>query len=152
MSDPDPLPLDSPNWIPTPEAHRLLAQSLGNPHLAAKDLTVPVAKGDVPCMCRDISNTVPSGQDRKLMPLTFFEKYEFQFAPVINSNPATRALQVVERGDYLPPPYWSGRYFFFLWKPALQRIWPDIFCPPPAPDQPPPPPTSRGAGAHACNA
>ena len=36
-------PLDSPNWMPVAEAHRLLTDLLGNGYLAAKDLTAAVA-------------------------------------------------------------------------------------------------------------
>ena len=56
------LPLDSPNWMPVAEAHRLLTGLLGNGKLAAKDLTAAVAakRSDkrLPCMRRLIASEV----------------------------------------------------------------------------------------------
>ena len=57
--------LDSPNWMPAAEAHRMLAGSLGDPALAATDLTAAVAdkRSDkrLPCMRRAMSHRTGSG-------------------------------------------------------------------------------------------
>ena len=59
------LPLDSPNWMPAAEAHRMLTGLLGEPALAAKDLTAAVAdkRSDkrLPCMRRAMSHRTGSG-------------------------------------------------------------------------------------------
>ena len=59
------LSLDSPNWMPAAEAHRMLTGLLGDPDLAAKDLTAAVAdkRSDkrLPCMRRAMSHRTGSG-------------------------------------------------------------------------------------------
>ena len=53
--------LDSPNWMPAAEAHRMLTGLLGDPDLAAKDLTAAVADKRLPCMRRAMSHRTGSG-------------------------------------------------------------------------------------------
>src|SRR5262245_44615600 len=69
------LPLDSPNWMPVAEAHRLLTDLLGNGYLAAKDLTdaVSAERSDkrLPCMQRAIKSRFAPDQDREIVPLPF---------------------------------------------------------------------------------
>src|SRR5262249_39890472 len=70
------LPLDSPNWMPVAEAHRLLTGLLGTGYLAAKDLTAAVTakrsdKQHLPCMQRAIASHIAPDQDREIVPLSF---------------------------------------------------------------------------------
>jgi len=85
------LPLDSPNWMPAAEAHRLLTGFLDHPYLAAKDLTAAVAakRSDkrLPCMRRLI---FAPDQDRKIVPLSF------------HFDPVSEKLRVWERQDDAP--------------------------------------------------
>jgi hypothetical protein len=67
------LPPDSPNWMPAAEAHRLLTGLLGNPYLAAKDLTAAVADKRLPCMRRLTASEVAPDQDWKIVPLSFWK-------------------------------------------------------------------------------
>src|SRR5215510_15420119 len=75
------LPLDSLDWMPVAEAHRLLTGLLDNGKLAAKDLTAAVAakRSDkrLPCMQRAIPRHIAPDQDREIVPLSFWDKYEF---------------------------------------------------------------------------
>jgi hypothetical protein len=60
--------------MPAAEAHRLLTGLLGNPYLAAKDLTAAVAakRSDkrLPCMQRAIASRIAPDQDREIVPLS----------------------------------------------------------------------------------
>jgi len=64
------LPLDSPNWMPAAEAHRLLTGLRGNGYLAAKDLTAAVADKRLSCMRRAIASRIAPDQDREIVPLS----------------------------------------------------------------------------------
>ena len=68
-------PLNSLNWMPVAEAHRLLTGLLGNGYLAAKDLTdaVTAKRSDkrLPCMQRAIASRIAPDQDREIVPLLF---------------------------------------------------------------------------------
>jgi hypothetical protein len=80
------LLLDSRNWMPAAEAHRRLTGSVGDPDLAAKDLTAAVAdkRSDkrLSCMQRVIASHIAPDQDRKIVPLSFWDEYAFGFDPV----------------------------------------------------------------------
>jgi hypothetical protein len=52
----------------------------------------------------------------------------------------------VERGDYLSPPYWYGRYFFFLWRPELEKVWSGVFPAPTSMTEAAQPPQRRKPG------
>src|SRR5262249_1245374 len=73
------LSLDS--WMPAAEAHRMLTGLLGDPDLAAKDLTAAVAdkRSDkrLPCMQRATPRHIAPDQDREIVPLSFWKEYEF---------------------------------------------------------------------------
>jgi hypothetical protein len=118
------LPLDSSNWMPVAEPHRLLTVLRGNPCLAAKDLTAAVAaKGSakrLPCMQRAIASHIPPDQDREIVPLSFWDKYEFGFDPV-------NGLKVC-RKNYFPayPVEFRIPVAFFVWKPKFEKIWPAL--------------------------
>ena len=143
------LRLDSPNWMPVAEAHRLLTGLLGNGKLAAKDLTAAVAakRSDkrLPCMQRAIESEIAPDQDREIVPLSFWDKYEFICDPVIEK------LRVCKREAHiLTPVGLAGEDpAFFVWKPKFEKIWPGVAASAPARSSPAgieaPPPRPRGS-------
>lgn len=116
------LPLDSPNWMPAAEAHRMLTGSVGDSDLAAKDLTAAVAdkRSDkrLPCMQRAIASYVAPDQDREIVPLSFWDKHEFGFDPV------SEKLQILTKGLYAVE--FRFRAVFFVWKPQFEKISPAL--------------------------
>jgi len=142
------LSLDGPDWMPVAEAHRLLIGSLGNGKLAAKDLTAAVAakRSDkrLPCMQRAIESEIAPDQDREIVPLSFWDKYEFICDPVIEK------LRVCKREAHiLTPVGLAGEDpAFFVWKPKFEKIWPALAASAPARSSPAgieaPPPRRRG--------
>jgi len=124
------LPLDSPNWMPVAEPHRLLTGLLDNGKLAAKDLTAAVAakRSDkrLPCMQRAIASHIAPDQDREIVPLSFWDKYEFGFDPV-------SGLKVC-RKNYFPA--YAVEFpipvAFFVWRPKFEKIWPALAASAPA--------------------
>ena len=132
-------PLDSPNWMPIAEAHRLLCGLTGNRHMAAKDLTdAMMAEEDdkrVPAMRRCFVpgyRSPPAGAvllepDGELLPREYWTEHQLQSW--------TDATFVTERSN--TPASIKG-YAYFVWKPALARRWPAAFAPTPSPPATPP--------------
>ena len=118
------LSLDSPNWMPAAEAHRMLTGLLGDPDLAAKDLTAAVAdkRSDkrLPCMQRVIASHIAPDQDRKIVPLSFWDEYAFGFDPV------SEKLQILAKGLAVE---FRLRVVFFVCKPKFEKIWPKLAAP-----------------------
>ena len=118
------LSLDSPNWMPAAEAHRMLTGLLGDPDLAAKDLTAAVAdkRSDkrLPCMQRVIASHIAPDQDRKIVPLSFWDEYAFGF------DPASEKLQILAKGLAVE---FRLRVAFFVCKPKFEKIWPKLAAP-----------------------
>jgi hypothetical protein len=124
------LPLDSPGWIPIAEAHRAVLPLMGSRDLAAQDLSEVVADGSVPCMRRRLGHG--EGPERELVPLPFWKEYWFMHWLDVG-------LQVMNRpAGRGPSSIATYRGFaFFVWKPALARIWPAAFAPAIAAPSPP---------------
>jgi len=143
------LPLDSPNWMPLPDAHRLLCPLLGDRHLAAKDLTDAQADGRVRSMRRCFvygvwrewekgrvvdqargyregkvvsEERVLIGPERELLRREHWTEHELQSW--------SDATFVTRRSN--TPASIKG-YVYFVWKPDLEKIWPAVFAPAPAP-------------------
>ena len=158
------FPLHSPNWMPAAEAHRMLTGLLGDPDLAAKDLTAAVAdkRSDkrLPCMQRAIASRIAPDQDREIVPLSI--RFDFDHeklrvwvwkddAPVYYRGPAD-AAPVFGPADAAPLGAWV--YFdaadaaFFVWRPTFEKIWPALAASAPARSSPAgieaPPPRRRG--------
>ena len=114
------LSLDSPNWMPAAEAHRMLTGLLGDPDLAAKDLTAAVADKRLPCMRRAIASHIAPDQDREIVPLSFWDEYEFGFDPV------SEKLQIGAKGLAVE---FRLRVAFFVCKPKFEKIWPKLAAP-----------------------
>jgi hypothetical protein len=112
-------PLDGPNWMPAAEAHRMLTSLRGDPDLAAKDLTAAVADKRsakrLPCMQRAIARHIAPDQDREIVPLSFWEEYEFGFDPV------SEKLQIWPKGLAVE---FRFRVAFLVWK--AEKIWPAL--------------------------
>jgi hypothetical protein len=113
------LPLD--DWMPAGKAHRMLTGLLGDPDLAAKDLTAAVAdkRSDkrLPCMQRAIASHIPPDQDWEIVPLSFWVQYAFGFDPV------SEKLQILAKG--LAVEFAAG-VVFFVCKPKFEKIWPKL--------------------------
>jgi hypothetical protein len=115
------FPLHSPNWIPIVNAHQSLCGLTGNRQLAAKDLTNALADGDVPSMrrCFSGSRSPPVGAvllepDGELLPAAYWTEHQvhswsWEVVPSRGSFPITG-------------------YAYFVWKPALAKIWPAAFA------------------------
>ena len=141
------LPLKSPNWMPAAEAHRMLTGSLGNGKLAAKDFTAAVAakRSDkrLPCMQRAIPSHIAPDQDREIVPLSFWDKYEFGFDQV-------NGLKVCRKNRFPAYPVdFPIPVAFFVWKPKFEKIWPELTASVPARSSTAgieaPPPRPRGS-------
>jgi hypothetical protein len=141
------LPFDSPNWMPVAEAHRRLTDLLDNGDLAAKDLTAAVAakRSDkrLPCMQRAIPRHIAPDQDREIVPLSFWDKYEFGLD-------VSGRLEILRKNHF--PPYAVEFPFpvaFFVWRPKFEKIWPGVAASAPARSSPAgieaPPPRPRGS-------
>jgi len=103
--------------MPAAKAHRMLTRLLGDPDLAAKDLTAAVADKRLPCMQRVIASHIAPDQDRKIVPLSFWDEYAFGFDPVSGK------LQIGPKG--LAVEFRSGAAFFVC-KPKFEKIWPKL--------------------------
>jgi hypothetical protein len=125
------LPLDSPDWMPIAEAHRVLCSLTGSRDLAAKDLTDAMMAKDedkrVPAMRRCFAygirpkadgskEQVLLGPERELLPREYWIEHELQswsdatFVTRRSNNPAS-----------------IKGYAYFVWKPALAKRWPAVF-------------------------
>jgi hypothetical protein len=121
------FPLDSPNWTPIVNAHRSLCGLTGNRELAAKDLTNALADRDVPSMRRCFRpgwRSPPVGAvllepDGELLPAAYWTEHQVQ-----SWSDATDATFVARRGI----PVAITGYAYFVWKPALAKIWPAAFA------------------------
>jgi hypothetical protein len=122
--------LDSPNWIPIVNALQSLCGLTGNRQLAAKDLTNALADRDVPSMRRYFSGwrqSPPVGAvllepDGELLPAAYWTEHQvhgwsWDVVPSRGSIPITG-------------------YAYFVWKPALAKIWPAAFAVAAAPAAP----------------
>jgi hypothetical protein len=129
------LPRDSPNWMPVAEAHRLLTDLLDNGDLAAKDLTAAVAAKRfdkrLPCMQRAIPRHITPDQDWEIVPLSFWDKYEFGLD-------VSGRLGILRKNRF--PPYaveFPIPVAFFVWKPKFEKWFAA------RDDEPTPAPTAR---------
>jgi hypothetical protein len=125
------LPLDSPDWMPIGETHRLLCGFTGNRHLAANDLTGAMLDEDetrrLPAMRRCFAygirqkadgnhERVLLGPERELLPREYWIKHEVQ-----SWSDATFVT------EHSRTPASIKGYAYFVWKPALARRWPTVF-------------------------
>jgi hypothetical protein len=131
------LPLDSPDWMPIAEAHRLLCSLTGSRALAAKDLTDAMADEDedrrVPAMRRCFTHGIRRkadgshervliGPERELLPHEYWIEHEVQswsdatFVTLRSNTPAS-----------------IKGYAYFVWEPALAKRWPAALAPTPSP-------------------
>jgi hypothetical protein len=109
---------DNPHWWPLELVHQLLWQRLGDPHLAALDLTEALATF-VPSMTR--SPTRFSG--RRILPLEFWNEHELAWDDhclVVRRLPK----HALDRIDVL-----KG-LVGYAWLPKLAECWPSIFMTP----------------------
>jgi hypothetical protein len=118
---------DSPNWIPITEAHRLLCGRAGNRRLAATDLTDAMAKG-APSMRRCFGHEIRRkadgsyeealiGPERELLPAEHWAEHEIRGR--------SDSTVVITRG---PKTILVTGFVYFVWRPALAKLWPDVFA------------------------
>ena len=119
------LPLDSPEWLPVADAHRVLCQRTGDRHLAAQDLTKAMADDHVPSMRRCFARGIRQA-DRKLVPLGPDELLPASYWIEHRLDPRSDGLEVLEGSRSITS---VKGYAFFVWKPALAKIWPTLFPP-----------------------
>jgi hypothetical protein len=126
------FPLDSPNWIPIVNAHQSLCGLTGNRELAAKDLTNVLADRDVPSMRRCFSGwrSPPVGAvllepDGELLPAAYWTEHQVQSWSSDATFVARRGAFVPSRGNMFTE---ITGYAYFVWKPALAKIWPAAFA------------------------
>src|SRR5262249_32968307 len=125
--------LDSPNWIPIVDALQALCGLTGNRQLAAMDLTNALADRDVPSMRRyfwGFRQSPPVGAvllvpDGELLPAAYWTEHHVQ-------SWSSDATFVARRGAFDPSrcnmfTEITG-YAYFVWKPALAKIWPAAFA------------------------
>jgi len=120
------FPLDSPNWIPIVNALQSLCDLTGNRQLAAKDLTNALADRDVPSMRRYFSGwrqSPPVGAvllepDGELLPAAYWTEHEVQSGWSDGTFVASRGNMAAQIMGYA----------YFVWKPALAKIWPAAFA------------------------
>ena len=126
------FPLDSPNWIPIVNALQSLCDLTGNRQLAAKDLTNALADRDVPSMRRYISGwrfLPPVGAvllepDGELLPAAYWTEHQVQSWSSDATVVASRGPFVASLGNMFTE---ITGYAYFVWKPALAKIWPAAF-------------------------
>ena len=118
---------DSPNWIPIVNALQSLCDRTGNRQLAAKDLTNALADRDVPSMrrCFSGSRSPPVGAvllepDGELLPAAYWTEHE-----VRGWSEGSLGSFVARRGNMVAQ---IMGYAYFVWKPALAKIWPAAFA------------------------
>src|SRR5262245_2902269 len=125
------FPLRSPNWIPIVNALQSLCDLTGNRQLAAQDLTNALADRDVPSVRRYFSGwrqLPPVGAvllepDGELLPAAYWTEHQVH----------SWSWDVVpSRGSFVP----ITGYAYFVWKPALAKIWPTAFALAAAPEAP----------------
>jgi hypothetical protein len=117
---------DSPNWIPIVNALQSLCDLTGNRQLAAKDLTNALADRDVPSMrrCFSGSRSPPVGAellepDGELLPAAYWTEHQVVQSPLSDAT-------IVARRSTMPLEI--AGYAYFVWKPALAKIWPAAFA------------------------
>ena len=121
------FPLHSPNWIPIVNAVRSLFDLTRNRQLAAKDLTNALADRDVPSMrrCFSGSRSPPVGAvllepDGELLPAAYWTEHEVRgWSEGIFGSFVARRRNMVSQ---------IMGYAYFVWKPALAKIWPAAFA------------------------
>ena len=126
------FPLDSPNWIPIVNALQSLCDLTGNRQLAAKDLTNALADRDVPSMrrCFSGSRSPPVGAvllepDGELLPAAYWTEHQVQSWSSDATFVARRGAFDPSRGNMFTE---ITGYAYFVWKPALAKIWPAAFA------------------------
>jgi hypothetical protein len=120
------FPLESPNWIPIVNAHQSLCGVTGNRQLAAKDLTNALADRDVPSMRRCFlpeRRSPPVGAvllapDGELLPAAYWTEHEVVQSSLSDATIVARRSMPLEIAGYA----------YFVWKPALAKIWPAAFA------------------------
>jgi hypothetical protein len=119
------LPLgDDPRWRPLEVLHKLLTERLGDPHLAALDLTEALAIGKLHCRMRRMHDGA-----RFLVPVSFWVRHELsdwsdglRITQRRNQPRAEFVLPdgvIVPAGNKMP----DGYAAFSAWERDFDRLW-----------------------------
>jgi hypothetical protein len=116
------LPLDDPRWLPLADALARACPRTGDHDLAARVLTEAMAKpGGVRSMRWRVRKGT-GGPEREQLPLAFWaEQHELYWSG------AEKRLMIIERrraGQIVTADAARG-YAFFVWKPDLDKLYPD---------------------------
>jgi len=121
------LPLDSPDWMPLEDVHRLRCQLTGDPGLAAQDVTNVLARRVRSMRRWRVGGFERSSKpDRTRLPFTFWAEHELHWSD---------GLSVIRRphfADILSDIIILQGFVGYAWKPDLADIWPTLFGSPPA--------------------
>jgi len=147
---PEELPLDSPNWITIEAAYQPLRGApryVGSPSLAATDLDAAVRDGRVPAMRKCFvygRNHKLVGPERERLELAHWDERRLWVRSDGSLEVVEGAFRSRVRGPILI--YSVKGYAYFVWKPALAKVWPDVFAStPPSPTPPSPTLTADSA-------
>jgi hypothetical protein len=116
---------DNPLWWSLERIHQLLWQQLGNPKLAAADLTEVLAT-----FVLSMRRSLASFCDRERLTFEFWDDHEVFWT-------GERLIVIRHLSDEVVE---LKGFVFFVWLPALAEVWPSIFKsllpPPPLEDRP----------------
>jgi len=134
---PEELPLDSLDWITIEAAYQALRGApryVGYLSLAATDLDAAVRNGDVPAMRRCFMydrNRKLVGPECELLELAHWDERRLW----VRSDGSLEVVEGAFRSRVRPILIYSVKgYAYFVWKPALAKVWPDVFAStPPSP-------------------
>jgi hypothetical protein len=93
--------------------HKWLAERIGDPSLAAFDLTQALASGKLHCQWR----RVKTGWTRELTPTVWWADWEFCYLGDLGLCWRRRGSQGITA---------QGVVRFFLWQPDIDKLWPPL--------------------------
>jgi hypothetical protein len=129
------LPLDDPRWLPLVEVYRTtVLPRMGDPFLAARDLTSAMAKSDGLRSMRRPTFRDATVPDRELLRPSFWTEYVLRPSSTVpDSLSYDTALVCRAAGPVNPVPY-----AFFVWRPDFDKLYPAAGATPaPSPDDKP---------------
>jgi hypothetical protein len=115
------LPLDDPRWVPSTELHRQRWEHVGDPQLAARDLTEAHRSKRICSMRRPIYSGVDP--DREQLSSSFWIEYEYWWwAPKKTLQVRARAPRRNSPGPdgFINPAF---NYVYFGWGPDFDEVW-----------------------------
>jgi hypothetical protein len=121
------LPLESPNWIVLVDGHRRRWEQVGDPELAARDLTEIMAREvDGIRSMRRPKYRDKSEPDGELLSSSYWVEHEACWMRRESKEPIFAVCRrdrrhAVGPDGFLGP---SFHYVYYCWKPDIEKIWP----------------------------